>query len=398
MLPADRPFAGTADGTPRLRGVHQLDHKLLACVISLLALGLVMVFSASSGSALARNQDKFQVLRSQAMWAILGLATMGALARLDYGLLRPLSKPLLVLSFVLLGLVFSPLGRTIGGGTRWIVIAGFSFQPSEVMRLALVLYLADLLSGRRDECGSFTAFVMPALFVTGAACTLILKQPNLSYTIIVSSVSFLMVALGYKHWHHMAAVAMAGLAGAGMAIASAPYRWRRFTAFLDPWADPYGSGWNIIQSLYALSSGGLWGLGVGRGRQKFEYLPQESSDYIFAILGEELGFLGALVVLGLFGLILWRGLRAAVRAPDAFGMYLAFGITMSLTVQAVVNVSVVVGCIPPTGVPLPFISSGGTSLVASLAAVGVLLSVSRAGGDAPSRRRPRGARRRKAKA
>lgn len=372
------------------RSENSFDHQLLVCVISLLALGLVMVFSASAGSLLARSHDKFVVIRSQFLWAVVGLGVMAGMARLDYRSLRPLARPALALAFMSLLLVFVPgLGMTKGGATRWLRIAGFSFQPSELAKLALVLYLADWLAARNDtERKSFVQYVMPALFVIGALAVCVLKQPNLSYTIILCSVGFLMIGLHYEQWLHMVGLAGVGVLTAVYMIVSTPYRMKRALAFLDPWADPYGSGWNIIQSLYALASGGLWGLGVGRGRQKFEYLPQEHSDYIFAIVGEELGYLGAVVVLALFAWILWRGLRIAVRAPDRFGMLLAYGITMSFTIQAIINVSVVVGAIPPTGVPLPFISSGGSSLVASLAAAGILLSISSRGVD-PTRRRTR---------
>jgi cell division protein FtsW len=368
-----------------------IDHTLLACVVSMLALGLVMVFSASAGSALARSHDKFVVIRSQFLWAVVGLGIMGVIARMDYRNLRSLAFPLLVLSFVGLLAVFVPgLGMTKGGASRWLRIGGFSFQPSELAKFALVLYLANWLSSRSQaDRGSFQRYVLPPLGVIIALAACVLKQPNLSYTLILSSVGFLMISLQYRHWPHMASLALTGVIGAGWLVAREPYRMKRYLAFLDPWKDQYGSGWNIIQSLYALASGGLWGLGVGRGRQKFQYLPQEHSDYIFAIIGEELGFVGSAAIIMLFLFVLWRGLRIAVRAPDEFGALLAYGITMSFTIQAVINISVVVGAIPPTGVPLPFISSGGSSLVASLAATGVLLSISAQGEDPEKQRRPR---------
>lgn len=365
------------------------DHKLMVAVMSLLALGLVMVFSASAGSALAKSNDKFTVIRSQCMWAVIGLVGMGFTARLDYRKLRGVAVPFLALSFVGLLLVFVPgIGMKKGGAIRWLRIFGFSFQPSEAAKLALVVFLAANLADRsREDRASFLRFVVPPLLIIGAMAACVLRQPNLSYTVILCSVGYLMISLLYTHWQHMISLGLAGVLAAIAAIVSTPYRLRRAVAFLNPWDDPYGSGWNIIQSLYALGSGGLWGLGIGRGRQKFEYLPQEHSDYIFAILGEELGFLGAATVLTLFVVILWRGLRTASRAPDEFGMLLAYGITMSLTVQTVINVGVVVGAIPPTGVPLPFISSGGSSMIVNLAAIGILLSISRRGEEL-SRREP----------
>lgn len=368
-----------------------VDHTLLACVVSMLALGLVMVFSASAGSALARSHDKFMVIRSQFLWAVVGLGAMALCARMDYRNLRYLAFPMLLMSFLGLALVFVPgLGMTKGGATRWLRIGGFSFQPSELAKFSLVLYLANWLSQRSvADRSSFQRYVVPPLAVIVALAAFVLKQPNLSYTLILSSVGFLMISLQYRHWPHMASLALSGVLTAGWLVVREPYRMKRYLAFLDPWADQYGSGWNIIQSLYALASGGLWGLGVGRGRQKFEYLPQEHSDYIFAIVGEELGFVGTAAVVLLFLCVLWRGLRIAVRAPDEFGTLLAYGITMSFTIQAVINISVVVGAIPPTGVPLPFISSGGSSLVASLAATGVLLSISSRGQDPEKQRRPR---------
>lgn len=364
-----------------------VDHTLLACVVSLLALGMIMVFSASAGSALARSQDKFHVIRLQIVWTVVGVFVMGIASRVDYRQLRPFARPLLAIAFVLLALVYVPgMGRTRGGATRWIELGFVGVQPSEVAKLALVLFLADFLTAKGRDRSSFMATVFPCLCVLLGMCVLVLKQPNLSYTLILFTVGFLMIWLQYTHWKHMVGIGLLGVAGAFVLVVTEPYRLRRYLAFLDPWGDPYGSGWNIIQSLYALASGGLWGLGIGRGRQKFEYLPQEHSDYIFAVLGEELGFLGAAAVILLFAVILWRGLRIAARAPDEFGALIAYGLTMLFTIQAIVNVSVVVGAIPPTGIPLPFISYGGSSLVASMAAAGMLLSISRVAHPGAKRR------------
>lgn len=370
------------------------DHKLMVAVVFLLSIGLVMVFSASAGSALAKHQNKFQVIRSQAIWACLGLGVLSFCSKMDYHALRPLARPALVLSVILLIMVFIPgLGVRRGGATRWLRILGFTFQPSELAKLALILYLSDFLSSRPEEDrASFTRYVLPALVVLGGLTALVLRQPNFSYTLILSTVGFCMIGLLYRRERHLVGIALVGVVSAVLLVLNSPYRRRRLFGYLDPWEDPYGTGWNIIQSLYALASGGMWGLGIGRGRQKFEYLPQEHSDYIFATVGEELGYIGAFAMLALFGFIFWRGLRIAMRAADDFGTLLAYGITLSLTLQAIINISVVVGSIPPTGVPLPFISSGGSSLVASLAAVGVLLSISRTQvdpwGRARSRRRP----------
>lgn len=354
------------------------DVLIFAAVVALLAIGLLMVMSAGSVTGLVQYGDPYYHLKRQLVWALVGLGAMALFLRIDYRFHRLLTVPLLVAAFVgLIAVLY--LGAEVGGARRWIGLGLFNVQPSEVSKYALINYLAVHASTRRDRLGDFVTGFLPPMGVLAAAFGLVILEPDFG-TAVAMAVTALIVlfAAGVKVWH-LALVGLAGVPALGFLIYSEPYRMRRLLAFLDPWADRMDSGWNVVQSLLAIGSGGLFGLGLGEGRQKYLYVPEQHTDFIFAILGEELGFVGTTTVVLLFALLAWRGYRTALRAPDMYGCMLAVGITTMIVFQALLNIGVVTGSLPATGITLPFISFGGSSLVVTLSAVGVLLNISRHG-------------------
>ena len=353
------------------------DYWLFLVVLALLGLGVVMVYSASAILATDRFRDAHFFLRKQLFWAVLGLGVMWGVMAIDYRRWRPLVTPLLALSFVLLVLVLvPPFGHSINGTRRWLRWGPISVQPTELAKLVLVLYLADFLARRQAVIGSLWRGVVPPLVVTAGVAGLILLQPDLGSAVAVVGVVLCMIFVAGARLVHLGLIGALALPVVVMAVFTASYRMRRVLTFLDPWADPRGAGFQIIQSYLALGGGGLLGRGLGESKQKLFYLPEPHTDFIFAILGEELGFVGAVGTVALFGLLLWRGIRVGLRVSDPFGALLAFGVTALLVNQAVVNLGVVVGLFPTKGLPLPFVSSGGSSLLVAMAAVGLLLNVS----------------------
>ncbi len=354
----------------------KIDLWVFITVIMLLSLGLVMVFSASSVMGLADAGNPYHYVQRQTILAVLGLVLMFVLMKLDYHMFKTLALPGLVLSFILLVAVLF-VGTGTGGATRWMRIAGFNLQPSEVAKLVMVNYVAVYLSTKRDKARKFFSGLLPILLITAAQFVLILLEPDFGTGL---ALVFTMLVVLFAGGVHLGQLAMVGALAAPVfvyVVMMKEYRLRRLFAFLDPWADPTDTGWNVIQSLLAIGSGGLFGLGLGKSKQKFSYLPEHHTDFIFAILCEELGFLGGATVLVLYAIIAWRGLRIAMRAPDLYGTLLAIGITSMLSFQALLNIGVVTGSLPVTGIPLPFISHGGSSLLMSLAGVGILLNISR---------------------
>jgi cell division protein FtsW len=353
------------------------DYWLFLVVLALLGLGVVMVYSASAILATDRFRDAHFFLRKQLFWAVLGLAVMWAVMAVDYRRWRPLVSPLLALAFVLLVLVLiPPFGQSINGTRRWLRWGPISVQPTELAKLALVVYLADFLARRQAVIGSLWRGVVPPLVVTGGVAGLVLLQPDLGSAVAIVGVVLCMLFVAGTRLAHLGLIGALAVPVVILAVATASYRLRRVLTFLDPWADPRGAGFQIIQSYLALGGGGLLGRGLGESKQKLFYLPEPHTDFIFAILGEELGFVGAVATVTLFGLLLWRGIRVGLRVADPFGALLAFGVTALLATQAVVNLGVVVGLFPTKGLPLPFVSSGGSSLLVAMAAVGLLLNVS----------------------
>lgn len=354
------------------------DILLFAAVVLLLSIGVIMVYSASQVTAYEKLDDTFYYLKKQAMWATLGITTMVLAMKIDYWNYKKYAKPFLVTAFLLLIMVLLPgLGKTVKGAQRWIGFGGFTIQPSEIIKLALVIFMSYGLSAYNERLKFFAKGMLPFLIILAAACGLILMQPDLGTALSVAGTVYIMLFAAGAKGKHLIYLALTGVAAVGMAIVLEPYRMSRFLAFLDPWKDPSGTGYHIIQSLYALGSGGLFGLGLGQSHQKWLYLPEQHTDFIFAVLGEELGFIGGMLVIVLFLLFVWRGLKIAICSSDPFGSLLAVGITSMIALQAVINIGVVTGSLPITGIPLPLISFGGSSLVFTLLGVGILLNISR---------------------
>ena len=360
------------------------DLWLFATMVVLCSVGVVMIYSASAIIAVDRFHDPFFFLKKQFFWAVIGFGCLWLALRLDYRQLERLVVPLLVVSFVLLVLVLvPPFGQVINGTRRWFRAGPLSFQPVELAKFSLVLYLAAFLSRRREQMSSFTQGLVPPLLVAGLMAALTIVQPDLGNSVALVILTLVLAFLAGARVIHMLAIAATALPVVGLLIALRPYRWRRMLAFVNPWDDPQGSGFQIIQSFLALGSGGWFGLGLGESRQKLFYLPEPYTDFVFAILGEELGLVGAVVVVGLFAVLIWRGLRVGLRAPDAFGAYLALGLTIMLATQTLVNLGVVTGALPTKGLPLPFVSFGGSALLLTMFSTGVLLNISQygVGGD-----------------
>ncbi|WAA13682.1 stage V sporulation protein E [Fervidibacillus halotolerans] len=354
------------------------DYLLLIVIFSLLSLGLIMVYSASAVWADYTFDDSFYFFKRQLLFATLGIFAMFFIMNIDYWTWRTWAKLIIIFCFFLLIAVLIPgVGNVRNGSRSWIGVGAFSIQPSEFMKLAMIIFLAKYLSMNQKKITSFKRGLLPSLSIVFLAFALIMFQPDLGTATVMLGTCIVMIFVTGAKISHFISLGMLGLVGFIGLIVSAPYRLRRITAFLDPWQDPTGDGFQIIQSLYAIGPGGLFGLGLGQSRQKFFYLPEPQTDFIFAILAEELGFIGGSLVLLLFALLLWRGIRIALHAPDLYGSLLAVGIISMIAIQVMINIGVVTGLIPVTGITLPFFSYGGSSLTIMLAAVGILLNISR---------------------
>lgn len=354
------------------------DFLLFATVMTLITFGLIMVYSSSEVTSFYRHGDSFYFLKKQLLWALIGLGVMTFFMNFDYWKIRKLVWLGLGVSFLLLVLVLIPgIGKTVNGAQRWINLGAFAFQPSEIIKLSLVIFVAHLAAYQGYEIRKFVQGLGPHLVVLALACGLILMQPDLGTAVAAAGTVFVMLFSAGARAKHLVSLGAAGLTAVVIAILLEPYRMKRIFAFMDPYADPLGAGYHIIQSLYALGSGGFFGLGLGESLQKHMYLPEQHTDFIFAVIGEELGFMGAGLVLLLFIMLVWRGLKVAIMAPDTFSSLLAVGLTTMVVLQALVNIGVVTGSLPVTGITLPFISFGGTSLVFALAGIGILLNISR---------------------
>ncbi|KRQ86586.1 Lipid II flippase FtsW [Caloramator mitchellensis] len=353
------------------------DFILFAVIIVLLAFGINMVFSASMYIDKELYRDSFYHFKKQAVWAGLGLIAMFFTSKIDYKIYknRKIIAFGMIVTIVLLVIVlFLP---AVKGAKRWIGIGSFGIQPSELAKLMLVIYTADNLSRKGDKVKKFTKGVVPILLVAGLFAGLIIAEPNMSTSVIIVATAFAMLFVSGAEFWHLALLFLSGVGLGVVGILAASYRFRRFTAFLNPWADPLGDGYQAIQSLYALGAGGLFGVGFGQSRQKNYYIPEAQNDFIFSIIGEELGFIGVFFVILLFTILVWRGIKIALNCKDKFGTLLATGITSLLAIQTSINFLVVSSSMPVTGVTLPLISYGGSSLVFTLASLGILLNISR---------------------
>jgi cell division protein FtsW len=387
--PPSRRAAGPARPATRKRKPlpRPATYVLLLLVVGLLTvLGLVMVLSASSVQALRVHGSSWYFFNRQLLWVALGVTALVATSRVDYHRWRRVAIPVLGVSIGLMLLVLVPgVGIRVSGSSRWLGAGPFRLQPSELAKLGLLLFSADLLARRADKIGDFKATTRPVLGFFGAVALLLLLQPDLGTTLVTACIVLSILFLAGTPIHWMGGIGV-GAVLSTLALAKVePYRWRRMTSFLDPFADASNTGYQAAQGRIALANGGLSGLGLGASRAKWGFLPAAHTDFIFAIIGEELGLAGSLSVLFLFGAFVYLGVRAALRAPDRFGMLLAGGVTAWVLGQAVINIGAVVGLLPITGVPLPFVSSGGSSLVPMMAALGMLLNVTRQG--RPKRRR-----------
>jgi len=354
------------------------DWWILVATLSLLAVGVIMVFSSSQYVADYKYNDPFYFLRTQVLAAAIGLVCLFLAYHMPLRLIRAFTWPtaLLVLG-LLVFMAFSSNIATIGGAERWLGIGGFRFQPSELCKVALPLVMARLLSERRQDILSFKRAYMPSISIIILASVLIVLQRDLSSAVVVAAAGFIIMFCAGINGFYLFGTAILGFAAAAAAIIMEPYRLERMQSWLDPWSDPLDTGMQMVQSLLAFGNGGLSGVGLGAGGSKWYYLPYAHNDFIFSVLGEELGFIGVVFVILLFIVLLWRGLNTAAHADDSFAGLLALGLISSIGVQTLINMGVVTGLLPVTGVTLPFISYGGTSLVVSLAAVGLLLNISR---------------------
>ncbi len=368
-----------------LQVTGHIDLPLLVGVVALVGFGLVMVLDTSP--VWQETGDMLRFLKRQGAWALIGTTLLIGAAYTPYRVLQRIATPLLVLSLAGLVLVLVPgIGTRTYGARRWIRFAGVGIQPSEIAKLALVMYLAQAMAMKGEELKDLRTGLMPLLSTALAVMALVLMEPDFGMTVLIGGAVFTMVLLGGARKRHLAALASAAVPAMVLAVVMEPYRWRRMMVFLDPWRDPQGESWQITQSLVALGSGGWWGKGLGLGLQKLGYLPQASCDFVFSIVGEEMGLVGAVSVVAMFALVLWRGTRIAQAARDEFGHYLVMGITVMVSLQAVMHIGVVTACLPTTGISLPFVSLGGSSLVVNMLAIGFVLSVSRSG-TVPRRKR-----------
>ncbi len=340
--------------------------------------GLFMVASAGEVWGRFNYENAFYFVERQAVFAVIGFLVLGVCSRIHYTIWRDYSKIILLISFFLLLAVLIPgIGMVRNGSQSWIGVGSLSFQPSELMKMALIFYLSASLSKRKTVIHLFWKGLFVPLLVIGTAFGLIMLQPDLGTAAVMGGTAFLLLFSAGAPIRFFLTIGISAIVGLVLLILSAPYRMKRITAYLDPWSDPLGSGFQIIQSLYAVGPGGLFGHGYGESRQKYYYLPEPQTDFIFAIWSEETGFLGALCIIVLFFLLIWRGIYIAMRIDEPFGALLVFGMTGMISLQSFINLGVVTGLLPVTGVTLPFLSYGGSSLTMTLAAAGIVLSASR---------------------
>jgi len=353
------------------------DYWLLVITFSLVLIGIIMVYSSSSIYALQKYTDSYFFLKRQSLFALIGFSLLIVLLFTDYHYYYKIIYPLLVLSGLLMLAVFIPgIGYKVGGAHRWIRMGFFQFQPSELAKISIIFYMAYSLSKKEDKIKSLIVGFLPHLIITGFFLALLMMQPDFGTAISLAFIVFLLLFAAGARLSYLITALFVLVPGVWFMIMNAPYRKKRILAFLNPWEDPANTGFQIIQSFLAFYSGGIFGLGLGDGRQKLFYLPEAHTDFIFSVLGEELGLVGVVGILLLLGLFLYRGIRISLKAPDLFGTYLALGITVLISFQAITNIAVVMGLLPTKGLTLPFLSYGGTSLVCNLAAVGILLNIS----------------------
>jgi cell division protein FtsW len=352
------------------------DKLLFTATVLLVCTSVVMVYSASAVIAMENQGDPYLYLFKQATWALLGLALVPVMMRIDY---RTYRQPAVIwtgLAVVSIALVAVLFGHARNGANRWLGFGSLGVQPSELAKLVVILFIAALLERRMDRIDEPTHALLPIGIVLGVIVALILREPDLGTSVSIVVIAAVMIFAAGIDYRYVAAVALAAAPALYFLLAFSEYRWRRVMAFLNPWAYPLGDGFQMIQSMIAVGTGGISGRGLMGGVQKLFYLPEPHNDFIYAVISEELGLIGASVVLACFCVITWRGLRTSLRAPDRFGSFLALGLTTMVAFQAFFNISVVLGLLPTKGIPLPFVSYGGSSLLINLLGMGILLNVS----------------------
>jgi cell division protein FtsW len=354
----------------------KIDRVLFTATLLLICVSVVMVYSASAVIALERFQQPYLFLTKQALWSVLGLAVLGVALRVDYRTYR--NEPFIwcLLAVVVLLLIAVLFSAPVNGTRRWFGIGGLGIQPSELAKVACVFFTALMLERRMHRIDDLSYSLLPIGLIVGLVVTLILLQPDFGTSMSLALVVAVMVFAAGLHYRYFVGLALVALPAVYLVLVAAPYRRRRLLAFWDPWADPLGDGFQIIQSLVAVGTGGVFGRGLMGGVQKLFYLPEPHTDFIYAVISEELGLAGATVILLCFCVIAWRGLRISARAEDTFGSFVALGLTTMIAAQAFVNISVVLGLMPTKGIPLPLVSFGGSSLLINLLGMGVLLNIS----------------------
>ncbi len=343
---------------------NPIDFTLLITILLLLSIGLIMVLSASSPSALAESGNSYSYFSKQLLFAVLGIIAMLFISKIDYRFYQKFYKHAWILAFILLALVLVA-GRKVNGAKRWIYVTEtLSVQPSEIVKLLMIIFYAGILVKNRDELDKYAKGFIKNIILLAPIIGLLLLEPHFSASIVIIGIcSIMMIMAGCKFKDFLATGGIAGIPLLVILIIKEPYRLQRVITFIDPWKDATDTGWQVIQSLYAIGSGGLFGVGLGESKQKFLYIPEPHNDFIFSILGEELGFIGCAFVLILFAIFIWRGVLIAMRAPDMFGSLVAIGITSLVAIQVIINVAVVTSSMPATGMPLPFFSYRRNSFI-----------------------------------
>jgi cell division protein FtsW len=345
-------------------------------VLLLVGTGVVMVYSASSAVALKKFGTDYHFLKKQAVFAILGLVVLVGCRHVPYPFFRQLSYPLLLTAFGLLVIIqVTGFGFTAGGSTRWIRFGGFTFQPSEFVRFALVVYLAYSMEKKRKQIHDFYIGFIPHVMVLGVFTALIFMQPDFGTVVLLGILTWTMMFIGGVRIVYLVSSLVFLVPVVYIFMISAEYRIKRIVSFFNPWQYPSDEGYQVVHSLMAFGTGGVWGEGIGKGFQKLFYLPEPHTDFIFSVIGEELGLVGILIILGLYAMILFRGVSIARHAPDLFGSYMAVGLTVAIILQVCVNMSVTLGLVPTKGLSLPFLSYGGSSLLLNMAFIGVLMNI-----------------------
>jgi len=360
-----------------VKRVEGYDMIVLMMAVILTCFGVVMVYSASSVMAAKKFHDGFFFLKRQSLYALMGFAGMAVLMHVDYHVWKKWAVPLFLTCFFLMLVVFIPgIGGTAKGASRWIRLPGFNFQPSELAKVALIIYMAYSLEKRQEKLKQFMSGFFPYLLILGVFIAVLLAQHDMGAALTMFMVAIVMLFAAGTKVQYILGMGLVALPGVVFLVVTKAYRMRRITAFLDPWQDPTDAGFQIIQSWLALATGGVIGQGLGEGKQKLFYLPEAHTDFILSVLGEEMGFVGVIVIASMFLLLVQRSIRVAIAAEDNFGRFLAFGIAVLLGLEAFTNMAVVTGLFPTKGLALPFLSYGGSSLIISLCAVGILLNVS----------------------